>query len=182
MGLPSTARRLLRRIGLLRISDNWADLDNGVRALIYWFPVIWHDRPWDYVFLLRIMRHKIAQMSASTKDWLHIDVEDIKAEMDQVVGILDDLIETTHEEKAAEQHEAIFGAPRMQQVPFIAGLGELLQGKKDLVKIEIVYPETDDQELAHRGLIAMYRMAEYARQISLEALGRAMTRIERWWD
>ena len=170
--------RLLRETPLLRelrkvaIFGNIRSISNGIRNLVYWLPVIWRDRPWDYVYLLRIMRHKVAQMSESTKDWLSVDAEEIKVEMDQVVGILTDLIETTHEDKAYAQHEAIFGKSRW----------EFKERADSLKELEITYPNTEDQELARRGLVAMYRMAEYARQVSLAALGRAMTRIERWWD
>lgn len=120
------------------------------------------------------MRHKIAQMSASTKDWLSVNAEEYKIEMDQVVGVLDDLINMTHQDKAFAQHEAIFGKFKWVRTPY--------KESGDLVKVDIVYPDTDDQELAQRGLLAMASMAEYARQVSLAALGRAMTRIEGWWD
>lgn len=161
------ARLLLRKTGLLHVIDN-------ISNLIYWFPVIWRDQPWDYDFLFRIMRHKIAQMSASTKDWLTVSAEDKKLEMDQVIGILDDLINTTHEDKAYGQHRAIFGESKWIRVPY--------EGNDKLMRVDIVYPDIEDQELATRGLVALASMAAYARQISLEALGRAMTRIEGWWD
>ena len=31
----------------------------NIKNLIYWFPVIWDDRDYDYVFILRIEMHKI---------------------------------------------------------------------------------------------------------------------------
>ena len=172
MQILRTTKRLLRKSPLLPIVDNISDFGNGIRNLIYWFPVIWRDRPWDYVYLLRVMRHKVAQMSESTKDWLQVDAEERKAEMDQVIGVLDDLINTKHEDKAFEQHRQIFGDSRWT----------FTKRTDNLEELEITYPDTEDQELAKRGLMAMARMAEYARQISLAALGRAMTLIERWWD
>jgi len=165
-------KRLLRKTPLVAIVDNISDLSNGIRNLIYWFPVIWRDRPWDYVYLLRIMRHKVAQMSESTKDWMRMDTEERKLEMDQVVGVLDDLINTTHEDKAYEQHKQIFGHSKWT----------FTKRTDNLEELEITYLDTEDQELARRGLVAMSHMAEYARQVSLAALGRAMTLIERWWD
>lgn len=38
------------------------DIKNGVRNLIVWFPIIWKDRDYDYVFLLSILSHKTKLM------------------------------------------------------------------------------------------------------------------------
>jgi len=40
-------------------------LDNfctGIKNLIAWFPVIWKDRQWDYMYLLRIINKKLELM------------------------------------------------------------------------------------------------------------------------
>ena len=44
------------------ISDALRSAWQGIKNLVYWFPVVWHDRDWDYSFLLEVMRHKVAQM------------------------------------------------------------------------------------------------------------------------
>jgi hypothetical protein len=45
-----------------RIRNLWLDLYYGVINLVLWFPVIFRDRDWDYVFLLRIMEFKFRRM------------------------------------------------------------------------------------------------------------------------
>ena len=39
------------------------DILYGVENLIKWFPIIWNDRDWDHVYLLRIMEKKMRQMA-----------------------------------------------------------------------------------------------------------------------
>lgn len=33
---------------------------NGVKNLIYWFPIIWKDRNWDSHYIFEIMKHKLS--------------------------------------------------------------------------------------------------------------------------
>ena len=35
----------------------------GIKNLYYWFPIIWHDRDWDYAFMFQIWQHKLKSMS-----------------------------------------------------------------------------------------------------------------------
>ena len=40
-------------------------LDNiitGIKNIVTWFPVIWKDRQWDYVYLLKILDKKLGLM------------------------------------------------------------------------------------------------------------------------
>lgn len=34
----------------------------GIKNLIFWFPIIWRDRDWDYHYLLKVMSHKLHKM------------------------------------------------------------------------------------------------------------------------
>lgn len=42
----------------------------GVKNLIYWFPVIWKDRDWDQYFIYEVMKHKLKAQAnyIGTKD------------------------------------------------------------------------------------------------------------------
>jgi hypothetical protein len=39
------------------------DLINGIKNLIYWFPVIWKDRSYDHVYIYNILKHKIKKQA-----------------------------------------------------------------------------------------------------------------------
>lgn len=34
----------------------------GIKNLIVWFPIIWKDRQWDYVFIFIMLKHKLELM------------------------------------------------------------------------------------------------------------------------
>lgn len=146
----------------------------GLRSVWYWLPIIWRDRPWDYVYLLKIWKHKIEQMEAATPDWLHVNAEEIAEEMRQTIGLIDDLISDRAEMDAAKRHEEIFGKSKHEFVP--------VPDNPLLTEFKVTYPDADDQEMASRALIAFMRIAEMTRKITLAALGRSIQRIDRWWD
>jgi hypothetical protein len=39
-------------------------LKEGVKNIIYWFPIIWKDRSWDSHYIFEIMKHKLKAQSA----------------------------------------------------------------------------------------------------------------------
>ena len=149
-------------------------LIRGLRNLLYWLPVIWRDRPWDYVYLLIVMKHKIQQMADSTPDWLHLNAEEIQKEMQDTIYLLDCLISDRAEMDAIKQHEEIFGLPKREFIPV-----DEEDGYSEMVT---TYPDADDDEIARRSLLAFAHIAEITRRITLQGLGRAMMTIERWWD
>lgn len=144
-----------------------------IRNVLYWLPIIWNDKPWDYWYLLAIWKHKIEQMEAATVDWLHADAEDIAKEMRDTIYLISDLMEDRHENLAAERHEEIFGKPMRVFEPDPDGLG---------VEMITTYPDAEDQETAREGLLAFMRIADLSRKITMAALSRSIYRIERWWD
>lgn len=55
---------------LYRIIDFFRyNIPYGVRNLIAWFPLIWSDRNWDWVFLARIMEFKLRRMSEHSRKY-----------------------------------------------------------------------------------------------------------------
>jgi hypothetical protein len=48
------------------------DLPYGLRNLWRWLPIIWEDRDWDYVYLLRVMEAKMRWMSVCLRDHGHL--------------------------------------------------------------------------------------------------------------
>jgi hypothetical protein len=45
----------------------WPGIKQGIKNLILWFVVVWHDRWWDHSFLYSILRHKLNQMEKKFK-------------------------------------------------------------------------------------------------------------------
>jgi len=38
-------------------------LREGIKNIIYWFPIIWKDRHWDHDYIFRILQHKLKAQS-----------------------------------------------------------------------------------------------------------------------
>lgn len=157
-----------------RLHRSWIWLKYGIKSTARWLPVIWADRDWDYFFFYKIMRHKIAGMHDASKTWIGVDREERTEELSDVLGLLDYLLEDTHEKKAHEEHEKIFGPSKWEFDPI---------DDSPFCELHIVYPEANDQEQAKRALMAFLNMAGVARQATLDALARAISsRSEYWWD
>lgn len=45
------------------ITSPFRNFKTGVKSLIYWFPVIWKNRWYDYEFLLDLIEHQLKLMS-----------------------------------------------------------------------------------------------------------------------
>lgn len=107
---------------LYRIKDFFRhDLAHGIRNLIAWFPLVWRDRDWDWVFLARIMEFKLRRMSsAASTHWATDGSEQDAQHMLRCADILAELVNdypqecTTladfkaHEKKLASQ-QALLG-------------------------------------------------------------------------
>ena len=51
---------------------------NGVKNLIYWFPIIWKDRNWDSHYIFEIMKHKLS----SQADYISNNDRHTRAQLD----------------------------------------------------------------------------------------------------
>ena len=74
------------------IKDTKANIGSfiiSVKQLVYWFPVIWKNRWWDYEYMLDLMKHQLEYMLKHwVKDTHHIGDEDIKLEMESMLDSL----------------------------------------------------------------------------------------------
>ena len=132
-------------------------------------------KPLKLDYLLKIIKHKVEQMEASTPEWFSVKAEDIQVEMADMVHIIDDLLSDRAERDAHVAHKQIFGPSKVEFVK--------VEGSEDkLVEIKVTYPEADDQETARRTLISFLEVAAITHRITMDALGRSFMVIDRWWD
>lgn len=68
------------------ITGFWHNLTYGIKNLIYYFPVIWNDRHWDYEFMLDLLERKIKQMRDGIKK------DNILAKTDEYVKQMNDAL------------------------------------------------------------------------------------------
>jgi len=61
---------------------------NGVRNLIRWFPVIWHDHDWDWAYLLAVMEFKFRGMQESFEKYGHLEGNEKHAREVRICAVL----------------------------------------------------------------------------------------------
>lgn len=47
------------------------EVPQGVRNVLYWAPVVWRLRAWDYTYLMRVMIHALRDMEDLHKKYSH---------------------------------------------------------------------------------------------------------------
>jgi hypothetical protein len=71
---------------LEKIKDTYRNIKYGLRNLYKWFPTIWKDRDWDYVFILEVLKVKLQNQAEA----LYGDIPDREYErMQTIIRLID---------------------------------------------------------------------------------------------
>lgn len=83
----------------------------GVKNVIYWFPIIWNDRQYDFEFLFIIMRAKFDRMidAFENNQIEYVEMDNHIDQMKRCRKILDYLIEYDADMYVSEKLEQRFG-------------------------------------------------------------------------
>lgn len=95
------------------ISAFFRNIIYGVKNLIYYFPVIWHDRYWDYEFMLDLLEIKIKQMRDGIKK------DNILAETDKYVSQMNDTLYHIICFKEASDRFEMMSQDRLKEIQLI---------------------------------------------------------------
>ena len=74
----------------------WHRFRAGLSYLRYWLPIIWRDQPWDWTFIVALLRHKLADVEQCMR---RSDFVGCEAEADHVaraVELCDRLLADEH--------------------------------------------------------------------------------------
>ena len=117
-----------------KITSFWHNLTYGIKNIIYYFPVIWNDRHWDYEYMLDLLEAKIKQMRDG------INKDNILANTDEYVKQMDDVLwHITCFKEASDRFEA------MSQDKLIAIQNETDKSKKEEL-IRLYYTDSVNYE------------------------------------
>jgi len=82
------------------------DIATGIKNLIIWFPTIWTDRNWDYVFLLGIIRKKLLNDAKYHRECGISEDADLYAkEMEFCVRCIDRITNDVHWNDYYQKHK-----------------------------------------------------------------------------
>ena len=94
--LPESIKRYIRDLeGIIRRNSPisvFISVKAGIKNLIKWFPVIWRDRDFDWMYLIEIIDHKLKYMEKCQRNGHHTQCEKYADEIDETRRILDRII------------------------------------------------------------------------------------------
>lgn len=125
----------------------------GIRNVIRWAPVVWHDADYDWAPLARIMEYKLRRMSAHHEG--HRNIEDWYVVATETLRAADCLHEMLTEERA--------------DAPYMAALYTEEYGE--------VWDELGDEERKN-----IFRFAHGVTNRTSYRFGNLMANIQNWWD
>jgi len=151
---------------------------NSIKNLIYWFPVIWSDRQWDFVYFLEIIKFKLKQMVKFYETEAHqIKAEKHVDKMNLCINIIDRIIKDDYHEIVFKNYYEKWGQP---EIKFIK------DGDAGRNKVEITHSKVITEQDRIRSL-GEYRLLldkeEYMVKQDIELLFDILTKhLRSWWD
>src|SRR3990167_562734 len=89
-----------------------------IHNLIYWLPILWDDRDWDYNYLLRILIHKLNGMERLFREHGHLEnSEEVANEIQSVVHDLSIVEGDLLSNAAYAEHERKLGVVSFDNLP-----------------------------------------------------------------
>jgi len=148
------------------------NLTQGIRNIIYWLPVIWRDRNWDYSYFLEILRHKLYAIRLDIPNWTRAEKEKDEENIEYVISLIDAVVNDEYEKQAFDKHRQHWGSPKV--------VFESIDDK--FSEMTFVYPEASSQAEAGEQLSRLLREAMRKRQEAINILfGIIRDSFETWW-
>jgi len=145
---------------------HFTKLENYVR-FFKWIPVIWNDRDWDWLFLLKILRHKLNNdRNYYIKFGIHLRKDKQIRDMKVCVNLLDRLIADEYDDIYQKELEKKWGD---------------YEGVFCLSRVGVVTEE--DRKQYNKDCKKAFEKADYAKKQDLELLFTIMKKkLFSWWD
>ena len=149
----------------------------SLHSLWYWFPIIWDDRQWDYVFLIRILGHKLMAMEEFFEN------DSIIADSDKVAVEIR-RCRMAAERIAKDEYLSVVLAPHEKKWGEAEIIWKSIDDEYDeLVDVAVLGLDDVASAMEKRERLALYRLADHLREQDYEQLFALMGKhIQGWWD
>ena len=159
------------------------EIPYGVKNLIRWFPMIWEDRDWDFLYMLHLLKQKLVFMSDSIERCgNHVDhMKDVR-QMRACIKLIDKIL--NDEYGYIEAHEKKWGALSLTFEPaYDHETGEQNPHLCKMVsnRANALFPKDREQELEEYR-IALTKEDQANRRISKALFLIINKNYRRWWD
>lgn len=154
----------------------YRNITEGIRNLIYWFPIIWQDRDFDYYYLSAILRHKMKSMAEfydSSHAW-GIDAPKLAHEMKFCVLLLDRIVKDDYNREGYDEHDKKWGELEFITDESVPG-GALTIGRKNRNNM--------NEKLEQKEYKRVYEDEIKYRDVDIATLFEIMKKnLLTWWD
>lgn len=171
---------------LERLRINWRDFKQGIKNLIIWFPIIWKDRNWDYIYIYIILIKKLELTRDTIKrNQIVADANDIADQINYTIVRLQRVKNDfeSYDEPINKIHDEKWGESVFEWIPYSDTENP---EKKDLLELKITRPNVktpEDDELEYKEFMEGKHKVNNLRKTDLkEALDNIYNNIENWWD
>ena len=146
--------------------------------LIYWLPILWSDRDWDYNYLLRVLIHKLNGMERLFREHGRLETsEEVANEIQSVVHDLSIVEGGLLDQAAYAEHERKWGEVSFEYLP---------TNNQEFFELRMNYPSAITQKQAEEAQADLMRLAKQADEDTFNLLLDAFTRmgeqLQEWWD
>lgn len=149
------------------------NIKQGIRNIIYWLPIIWRDRNWDYSHFLEILKHKLDAIRLDIPNWTCAGKEKEAENIDYAITLIDAIVNEEYECQAFLEHAQRWGTPKIVLEPI----------SDNFSRGDFVYPDATDQKKAREHLTILLHDAANKRQAAIDILFDIIRdNFETWWD
>jgi len=153
------------------IESLYYNINNGLKNLIEWFPVVWKDRDWDSYYIYKVMIFKIKkQMNSMDKYGMHLYKDRDLKYMRICIALLERIVAENylHENYWAKKIDERFGEFR------------IIKGRGFCHERCIT---DEDKKLEKYWSTKSYKLADYLLKQDFELFGKIFARQSKnWWD
>lgn len=157
----------------------WYKIKYGVGNLIQWFPLIWNDRDWDYIYWIEMNIKKLKRMENLIRNkGIHLynvrDADNIHL----AILALKRIHEDNYHDNAFKIHNKKYGKLRTEMVPCNDGTGcskMIFHRDKAITK--------KDQECERKASRRLIKHSQYMQKQDLEYATKIINKyLFTWWD
>ena len=178
MYLSISEDAMVRKLKRL-IRYGWSDFKCGILNLVIWFPVIWKDRNWDYLYIFTILHKKLSLMERFIReDGIHVKHKQDADKIKTCILLLDRLMEDEYFENVFSNHDKKWGYPDYNFTP--------IEGDKGSCSIKVTRKHTNTKEEIEQERKEFRRLSpkpEKMKKQDVEYLFEVMGKyVREWWD
>lgn len=160
------------------INRFFRNIRTGIKNIVRWFPIIWTDRQWDFVYFLKIIKFKLEQMIRFYETEAHqIKAEKHVDKMKTCINIIDRIIDDNYHDVVFKNYYEKWGQP---EIKFIKDEG-INRNRVEVIHSKVITAQDKIKSLGeYRKLIDK---EEYMVKQDIALLFRIFTKhLRSWWD